>query len=229
MRRWIRWLSGALIAISVIGQPAANPGRAERPTLYWANEGPSVRLLQWKLQQWDYYRGDIDGVLGPETYRAVLLFQRRNGLAVDGVVGPETWAALGLGWTAAPPARAGRSVSRDDDLDLLAHAVHAEAGAEPYEGQVAVAAVILNRVQSPSFPNTIAGVIYEPGAFESVDNGWIYSTPTDASYRAARDALNGWDPTYGCLFFWAPAKVSPTSWVWTRQIVTRIGNHVFAR
>lgn len=231
MRRWTRWVLGALVALSALGPPAANPALAERPTLYWGNEGPSVRLLQWKLQQWDYYRGDIDGIFGPETHRAVVLFQQRNGLRVDGVVGPATWAALGLGDGGAPAGGYGEaSSSWEDDLELLARIVHAEAEAEPYEGKVAVAAVILNRVDHPSFPKTLAGVIYEPGAFEPVENGWMWARePSRESYLAAQDALNGWDPTYGCLFFWAPAKVGPESWVWTREIVTQIGNHIFAR
>lgn len=125
-------------------------------------------------------------------------------------------------------ARAG-GVTRAEDVELLARLIAAEAQGEPYVGQVAVGAVVLNRVKSPGFPNTLSGVIYQPRAFESVSNGLIWRrTPTEEAYRAARDALNGWDPTYGALFFWNPNKpVSP--WVWTRQIIVRIGNHVFAR
>lgn len=122
-----------------------------------------------------------------------------------------------------------RGVTRADELDLLARLVAAEAEGEPYAGQVAVAAVILNRVDSPQFPNSISGVAYQPLAFESVMNGLIWRRqPSAEAYNAARDALNGWDPTYGSLFFWNPSKaVSP--WIWTRTIIVRIGNHVFGR
>lgn len=120
-------------------------------------------------------------------------------------------------------------VTRAEDVDLLARVIAAEAQGEPYVGQVAVGAVILNRVKSPQFPNSLSGVIYQPHAFESVSNGLIWRrTPSAEAYRAAQDALNGWDPTYGALFFWNPNKpVSP--WIWSRQIIVRIGNHVFAR
>jgi N-acetylmuramoyl-L-alanine amidase len=120
------------------------------------------------------------------------------------------------------------AVSSSDDLNLLARLIQAEAGGEPYNGQVAVGAVILNRVKSPSFPNTLAGVIYQPLAFESVSKGTIYAPPSASALKAAGQALNGWDPTYGALFFWNPYK-PVIAWIWTRQIVTQIGNHVFAR
>lgn len=136
-----------------------------------------------------------------------------------------TVPAAGTGQTAAPVV----GVSRSEDVELLARVIAAEAQGEPYAGQVAVGAVILNRVRSPQFPNSLSGVIYQPHAFESVSNGLIWRrTPSAEAYRAARDALNGWDPTYGSLFFWNPSKpVNP--WIWSRQIVVRIGNHVFAR
>ena len=129
---------------------------------------------------------------------------------------------------AAPAATGATSVARSDELDLLARTVSAEARGEPYLGQVAVAAVILNRVQNSAFPNSISGVIHQPLAFEVVANGEVWRPPTSEATRAARDALNGWDPTYGCLYFWNPyMQVNP--WVWTRSIVTQIGRHVFAR
>lgn len=189
--------------------------------------------MQGRLQQWGYYRGPIDGYYGAETYRAVRFFQSRNGLPVDGVVGPRTWAALGLPTAVSAsysPAGAGASVAaRGGSVDLLARLVAAEARGEPFAGQVAVASVVLNRVRDPRFPNSIAGVIYQPRAFESVMNGLIWQrTPTAQEYRAAQSALNGWDPSGGALFFWNPSKpVSP--WIWTRRIVARIGQHVFGR
>jgi len=198
------------------------------PNLYWGSSGASVRVAQRKLAAWGYYDGPIDGVYGTRMYAAVTLFQQRNGLTVDGVVGPSTWAALGeygRGTAAAAPTAA---VSRSDDLDLLARVVSAEAKGEPYTGQVAVAAVILNRVRDSRFPNTLAGVIYQTHAFESVSNGTIYQAPCESCRRAAQDALNGWDPSGGALFFWNPSK-TVSSWIWSRPIITQIGNHVFAK
>lgn len=215
------------------------------PVLYWGTSGENVRTLQRRLRQWGYYQGAMDGVYGAGTYQAVVDFQRKNGVwPVDGVVGRNTWAALGLlhtvtsspGGTSTAPAQqttsnqgqAGAHVNRSDQLDLLARVVAAEAEGEPFEGQVAVAAVILNRVKNPGFPNTLSGVIYQPHAFESVTNGLVWRrTPSAEAVEAARAALNGWDPTYGSIFFWNPSK-PVVSWIWSRPIVVRIGNHVFA-
>jgi len=216
------------------------------PVLRWGSSGENVRTLQWRLQQWGYYSGAVDGVYGAKTYSAVINFQRKNGVwPVDGVVGANTWRALGL-WGAvsgsggggqattpaqsnAPRGQAVSHINRSDQLDLLARVVAAEAQGEPYEGQVAVAAVILNRIESPSFPNTLSGVVYQPHAFESVSNGLIWRrTPSNEAVRAARSALDGWDPTYGAIFFWNPSK-PVNAWIWSRPIVVRIGNHVFAR
>lgn len=231
----LRLVTASLLAFLLLAEwsPLASaPALAARPTLYWGSRGYQVRVLQWRLQQWGYYRGRIDGIFGNGTARAVRTFQWRNGLRVDGVVGPRTWAALGL-WTGQPryvrrSRVASRGVSRGNDVDLLARLIAAEARGEPYTGMVAVGAVILNRVQSPRFPNTLAGVVFQPGAFESVSNGLIWRrTPNSSEYQAARAALNGWDPTFGALFFWNPAK--PVSgWIWTRRVVMRMGKHVFA-
>lgn len=215
-----------IIALTVFYIPESY---AARPTLYWGARGRDVRLLQWKLQQWGYYDGRIDGIYGTKTTLAVRDFQRKNRLRVDGVVGPETWAALGYRGVTTPRTRmvAAAPVNRSDNVELIARLVHAEARGEPFEGQVAVAAVLLNRVESPSFPNSISGVIYQPLAFESVANGQFNLPPNQENIRAARSALNGWDPTHGALFFWNPSK--PVSrWIWSRRIIRRIGSHVFA-
>ncbi|HOB91621.1 MAG: spore cortex-lytic enzyme [Bacillota bacterium] len=212
---------------------------AQRRTLYWGTTGQDVRDVQYRLRQWGYYDGLIDGYFGASTSAAVRDFQAKNGLAVDGIVGPQTWQALGL-WTgpvtgstasgSSPPANYSSTtgVSRSNDVQLLARLIHAEAQAEPYLGKVAVGAVVLNRVNSPSFPNTLSGVIYQPKAFESVTNGRVNLTPSEESVRAAVDALNGWDPTYGALYFWNPYK-KVSAWIWSRPIITQIGQHVFGR
>lgn len=212
------------IAFSITGlsltynfQPNGHEIMAEAATTKAEN-----RTIQTKLKRWGYYKGSIDGIYGPQTKSAVKYFQRKNGLAVDGIVGPQTAKALGMSLSSS----GGQSQS-SNDLHLLARCVHAEARGEPYTGQVAVAAVILNRVKSASFPNTIAGVIYQPYAFTAVDDGQINLTPNQTAYKAAQDALNGWDPTYGCLYYYNPATAT-SSWIWSRQTVVTIGKHVFA-
>ncbi len=182
------------------------------------------KTVQTKLKRWGYYTGSIDGIYGAKTKAAVKSFQRKNGLTADGIVGPKTAAALGM--TISGSSSSGTSQS-SNDLHLLAKCVHAEARGEPYTGQVAVAAVILNRVKSSSFPNTISGVIYQPYAFTAVNDGQINLSPNSTAYKAAQDALNGWDPTYGCLYYYNP-KTATSSWIWSRQTVVTIGNHIFA-
>ncbi len=210
---------------------------AARPTLYWGSRGSSVSLVQSRLRQWGYYKGSVDGIYGNGTAQAVRSFQAKNGLAVDGVVGPRTWAYLGLGGgqAAAPTVQrarytASRGVSSSDSVNLLARLIAAEAEGEPYRGQVAVGAVIMNRVRSPKFPNSLNGVAFQPHAFESVTNGLVWRrSPSQTAVNAARDAMNGYDPTYGSLFFWNPAKPISSTWIWSRPIQVRIGSHVFAR
>lgn len=234
MKKWSKYciFVGTIVIFFVLAAVFYQPElEAAQPTLRWGSRGTSVTVLQRKLSAWGYYKGRVDGVYGSDTYRAVLNFQSKNRLRVDGVVGRETWGALGYQWSGsggqgAVQTTAARGVSRSNDVELIARLVHAEARAEPYEGQVAVAAVLLNRVESPKFPNTVSGVIYQPGAFESVANGQFNIPPTADNRRAAQSAINGWDPTHGSLFFWNPSK--PVSrWIWSRRIVRRIGDHVF--
>jgi len=218
-----------LLVVLAVALPSS-VGAQGQPTLRWGSRGTSVRLAQRKLQAWGYYKASVDGVYGRRMYAAVILFQRRNGLRADGVVGPATWRALGYTGRAARGGggRPARGAARSDDVDLLARVISAEARGEPYEGQVAVGAVLLNRVRDSRFPNTVAGVVYQTHAFESVSNGSIYGPPAASARRAARDAMNGWDPAGGAVFFWNPSK--PVSrWIWSRPIIKRIGNHVFAR
>ena len=197
--------------------------RADAAVVAWGSKGDQVRQVQQKLIQYGYLQGTADGIFGKDTYDAVVWFQRKNGLNVDGVVGPATAAALGLSLGSSVSAAA----YNESDTYLLGRLVHGEARGEPYVGKVAVASVVLNRVRSSSFPNTIAGVIYQAGAFDAVSDGQINLTPDEDSLRAARDALNGWDPTGGCLYYYNPVT-STNSWIWTRQVRLSIGKHNFA-
>ena len=173
--------------------------------------------IQQKLKDLGYYKGKIDGIIGKQSIAAIKYFQRDNGLVVDGIVGPKTAAKLNISL----------SSQSSSDLYLLAKCVYAEARGESYVGQVAVAAVILNRVKSSSFPNTISGVIYQPWAFTAVHDGQINLEPNQTAINAAKDAMNGWDPTYGCLFYYNPA-IATSKWIYSRQVVVTIGKHVFA-
>ncbi|MEG0741959.1 MAG: spore cortex-lytic enzyme [Clostridia bacterium] len=189
----------------------------------WGSKGEQVRLIQQKLKQYGYFTGAVDGVFGKQTYDAVVKFQRKNGLNVDGAVGSTTAAAIGisLGGTVAA------SGYNESESYLLGRLVHGEARGEPYVGKVAVAAVVLNRVKSSLFPNTISGVIYQAGAFDAVSDGQINLTPDNDSLRAARDALNGWDPSGGCIYYYNPVTAT-NSWIWSRTVQLSIGKHNFA-
>lgn len=183
-----------------------------------ANENKAV---QQKLKELGFYKGSVDGVYGSGTKNAVIAFQKSRGLTADGIVGARTAKALGITLNT-------QQVSQSSsDLYVLAKCVYAEARGEPYEGQVAVAAVILNRVKSADFPNTIAGVVYQPWAFTAVNDGQINLEPDQTAYSAARDAMNGWDPTYGCLYYYN-ASTATSRWIFSRTTVVTIGNHVFA-
>ena len=193
----------------------------------WGSRGKQVSQVQRKLKQWGYYAGTVDGVFGQATYDAVVSFQKKNGLAADGVVGTQTAAAMGLSLTDTVAASSSAASSYQSDVELLARLIHGEARGEPYVGMVAVGAVVLNRVKSSRFPNTLAGVIYQAGAFDAVSDGQINLTPNEQSRRAARDALNGWDPTGGCLYYYNPATAT-SSWIWSREVRLTIGDHSFA-
>ena len=197
------------------------------------SRGNDVVKVQKRLIQYGYMDGEADGRYGDATRKAVRLFQKKNGLTVDGKVGADTAAALGVtlskkSGSAAKTASAGSAPEYvSADHRLLAKCVYAEARGEPYKGQVAVAAVVLNRVASSSFPNTVSGVIYQSGAFSCVDNGSINNTPDSSCIRAALDALNGWDPTGGCLYYYNP-KTAEDKWIFSRTVQTVIGRHSFA-
>ena len=222
--RLTRLLALALCAMLMI---VASAPRA-LAAVYWGSQGEQVRQVQTKLRQWGYYDGAIDGVFGQATYDAVVRFQRKNGLTADGVAGSATLAAMGISDGRSAVAAASTSGSSyANDVELLARLIHGEARGEPYVGMVAVGAVVLNRVRSSKFPNTLAGVIYQAGAFDAVGDGQINLTPNEQSRRAARDAMNGWDPTGGCLYYYNPSTAT-SSWIWSREVRLSIGRHSFA-
>ena len=189
----------------------------------YGSTGNEVTQIQTKLKRWGYYNGNIDGVYGSKTVAAVRWFQSKNGLTVDGIAGPKTLAAMGI-----YSSSTSGSSTNNTDLNLLARLVYGEARGEPYTGQVAVAAVVLNRVKSSKFPNSVAGVIYQPGAFDVVSDGQINMAPDSTAIKAAKDALNGWDPTYGCIYYFNP-NTATSKWIWSRPHVITIGNHRFCR
>lgn len=224
-RKQIAWVYFIIITLFITGlilsNTTAEKTQSSKAAIsYYGSKGSEVTEIQKRLKAWGYYKGAIDGKYGYQTYQAVRYFQSKNGLKVDGVAGKATLYALGL--------PTGASATTNKNLDLLARLIHGEARGEPYEGMVAVGAVVLNRVRDSRFPNTVAGVIYQPGAFDVVADGQINLAPDDKSLKAARDALNGWDPSYGCIYYFNPATAT-SKWIWSRPLVVKIGNHNFCK
>ena len=184
------------------------------------SRGDEVRQIQKKLKQLGYYKGNIDGIFGSDTKKAVLSFQKNCGLTADGIAGPKTLLYLGLGSSSSS------GVFSSNEIYLLAKVIEAEARGESYTGQVAVGAVILNRVDHASFPDSVSGVIYQSGAFDCVyDSNWSVE-PSATSRKAANDAINGWDPTGGAIYYYNPSKTS-NQWIRSRPVITVIGRHYF--
>ena len=192
----------------------------------YGSRGDEVIQIQTKLKRWGYYSGNIDGIYGTQTLNAVKYFQRKNGLTVDGIAGKNTLEAMGI-FNSSGNSSSSNSTTTSD-LNLLARVVYGEARGEPYAGQVAVAAVVLNRVRSSSFPNTISGVVYQSGAFTAVSDGQINLTPNTTAYNAARDALNGWDPSGGAIYYFNPNTATNAS-IWSRPHIVTIGKHRFCK
>ncbi|MBQ7410778.1 MAG: spore cortex-lytic enzyme [Clostridia bacterium] len=190
----------------------------------YGSRGEEVKQIQTKLKSWGYYDGSVDGVYGSKTFEAVKKFQRKNGLTVDGIAGDKTLAALGINSTG----NGSSTSSNNTDLNLLSKLVYAEARGEPYKGMVAVAATVLNRVSDSRFPNTIAGVIYQSGAYTCVDDGQINLEADSQAKKAAQDAINGWDPTSGCVYYFNP-DTATSGWIWSRPQVMTIGKHIFCK
>jgi len=203
-------------------------------TFKYGSKGDYVYVIQDKLKRWGYYKGSIDGVYGYNTYLAVKVFQQKNGLKADGIAGDSTLVSLGIFIPGANTTNtyatvtSSRTTTADENVNLLARLINGESRGEPYEGQVAVGAVVLNRTRDSRFPKTIAGVIYQPGAFTATVDGQINANIEQASINAARDALNGWDPSGGAIYYFNPAKTT-SAWIWSRPLIKIIGKHRFCR
>ena len=209
---------------SVIFLYITNKNEVEALSKY-GSRGEEVRKIQEKLKRWGYYNGNVDGIYGSQTLEAVKYFQRKNGLTVDGIAGPTTLKAMGIFNSSNSSSS---SSSNSSDVNLLARIIYGEARGEPYSGQVAVGAVVLNRVKSNSFPNTISGVIYQSGAFDAVRDGQINLSPDSTAKKAAQDALNGWDPSYGAIYYFNPSTAT-NKWIWSRPMTVTIGRHRFCK
>ena len=194
----------------------------------YGSRGEEVRTIQTKLKRWGYYKGNVDGIYGSQTLEAVKYFQRKNGLTVDGIAGTKTLQAMGIYNSSGNSSNNSSGSTNSNDLNLLSRLVYGEARGEPYTGQVAVAAVVLNRVKNSSFPNTVAGVIYQKGAFDVVSDGQINFTPNETAKKAAQDALNGWDPSNGAIYYFNPSTAT-NKWIWSRPMTVTIGKHRFCK
>ncbi|MGI6031292.1 MAG: spore cortex-lytic enzyme [Eubacteriales bacterium] len=230
-RKWIQVLQAVvLLTLTLLlaaGCQQAQQDAVETAVITLGSRGETVRVIQKKLTNWGYFNGTIDGIYGEQTRKAVIYFQQKNGLQADGVVGPKTLAALGIQEDGSAQTGGTQSVSASD-RNLLARVINGEARGEPFTGQVAVGAVILNRVEHPSFPNTIAGVVYQPLAFTAVADGQIDAEMEESCYRAADMALSGADPSGGAIYYYNP-KTATSQWIYSRPVIKTIGSHVFAK
>lgn len=194
----------------------SQPLSAAEAILKQGSQNGDVWDSQFRLETLGYYQQSLDGKYGPITAAAVRNFQYNYGLTVDGMIGANTWEAL-------------RNYSVNQaELDMLAKVIYSEARGESYEGQVAVGAVVMNRLQSSKFPITIQGIIFEPGAFTAVSDGQYFMKPDKTAYMAAQDAVRGWDPTKGALYYFNP-DTATSAWIWSRPQTVRIGHHIFAK
>lgn len=194
-------------------------------TSRYGSRGSEVRQIQTKLKNWGYYKGSVDGIYGSQTVAAVKSFQKKNGLTVDGIAGSKTLKAMGINSSSSSSSS---NSANSSNTNLLARIIYGESRGEPYAGQVAVGAVVLNRVKSSKFPNTIAGVIYQTGAFDAVSDGQINKSPDSTAIKAAKDALNGWDPSYGAIYYFNPSTAT-NKWIWSRPLTVVIGKHRFCK
>lgn len=219
------WRAGVVLLVNVMVLLMLMDSGGAKALSKYGSTGSEVTRIQQKLQELGYDPGTADGIYGTKTKNAVISFQRDNGLDDDGIVGPKTLEALGL--TGGGGSGGNYGGFSESDIQLMATIISAEARGEPYQGQVAVGAVIMNRIAHPSFPNTLSGVIYQEGAFSCLYDGGVNAPVADSAYTAAREAINGCDPTGGAIYYYNPAKTT-NKWIWSRQVVAVIGAHNFA-
>lgn len=219
-------LAVAMITVIIATVIIFLKNRAVETLSKYGSRGSEVTQIQTKLKRWGYYNGNVDGIYGTQTVNAVKYFQRKNGLTVDGIAGPATLKAMGI--MSSSSTSSSSSSSNTSNVNLLARLIYGEARGEPYTGQVAVGAVVMNRVKSSSFPNSISGVIYASGAFDAVRDGQINLTPNSDAKKAAQDAINGWDPSYGAIYYFNPATAT-NKWIWSRPMTVTIGRHRFCK
>ncbi len=191
----------------------------------YGSRGSEVSTIQEKLKRWGYYNGSVDGIYGSQTVTAVKKFQQKNGLTVDGIAGTKTLNAMGI---TSNSSSSGSSSNNSSNVNLLARLIYGEARGETYTGQVAVGAVVLNRVKSSKFPNSVSSVIYQSGAFDAVSDGQINMNPDSTARKAAQDAMNGWDPSYGAIYYFNPSTAT-NKWIWSRPMTVTIGKHRFCK
>lgn len=214
----------AVLVITLITTLSLEYNKVEALSKY-GSRGTEVRTIQEKLKRWGYYNGSVDGIYGSQTVAAVKKFQQKNGLTVDGIAGTKTLNAMGIMTSSSS---GGSTTNNSSNVNLLARLIYGEARGESYTGQVAVGAVVLNRVKSSKFPNTISGVIYQSGAFDAVSDGQINMTPDSTAKKAAQDAMNGWDPSYGAIYYFNPSTAT-NKWIWSRPMTVTIGKHRFCK
>ena len=223
-RLFILFISAILIIVLILFGINLLKNKDVEVLSRYGSRGDEVKQIQTKLKNWGYYNGSVDGIYGSKTVEAVKYFQRKNGLTADGIAGSKTLSAMGINNSGS----SGATASNDSNLNLLSRLIYGEARGEPYVGQVAVGAVVLNRVKSSSFPNTIAGVIYQNGAFDVVSDGQINLVQNSTAKKAAQDALNGWDPTGGAIYYFNP-NTATNKWIWSRPLTRVIGKHRFCK
>ena len=225
----IKLVTIIVLLISLISVIAIYKNQKENTTIEtlskYGSRGSEVTQIQTKLKRWGYYSGSVDGIYGTQTVNAVKYFQRKNGLTADGIAGPATLKAMGIMTSSSTSSS---SSSYNSNLNLLARVIYGESRGEPYTGQVAVGAVVMNRIKSSSFPNTLSGVVYQSGAFDAVKDGQVNLTPNSTAIKAAQDAMNGWDPSYGAIYYFNPSTAT-NKWIWSRPMTVKIGKHRFCK
>lgn len=228
-QKTIKLITIVILLVSLISAIAIYKNQKENTTIEtlskYGSRGSEVTQIQTKLKRWGYYSGSVDGIYGTQTVNAVKYFQRKNGLTADGIAGPATLKAMGIMTSSGTSSS---SSNYNSNLNLLARVIYGESRGEPYTGQVAVGAVVMNRIKSSSFPNTLSGVVYQSGAFDAVKDGQVNLTPNSTAIKAAQDAMNGWDPSYGAIYYFNPSTAT-NKWIWSRPMTVTIGKHRFCK